>query len=320
MNFSQNEMVLDLDTFDFNDIDDADIQEAAGNPNGRVVEEHEPVNTEFNFDDDEEFDIDEDEEMEDEGDDLPVEGFEAITEALGKLDTIPDTYELDFGGAKVKKGELVQLMNTREEVIQTREALANFANTLVEKEQRINASFEVAKTETDKQLEHVYAMLNNPDKWNSATDVAQLQRARIQLEARKKELDAKGEEARSALAAQREQAMVFNLQKVVKEMGSDAPIKSAARYAEQKGMNLDGLVQNLTPSLVEALNNAAKYEALVNKNKAKLEQATKANRSRSRSAKNLASNKKAPDAKARAWQAFQEGKLDSAQMFNFLED
>lgn len=321
MNISQNEMILDLDTFDFTDIDDSDIQEAVG----KGAEEKYEQPKEFDFDeineDDEEFLFDdEDEEVEQEDDDLPVEGFEDITEALGKLDTIPDSYELNFGNTKVNKGELVNLLNTREEVLQTREAINTFAQRLVEKENVINASFEVAKTETDKQLEHVYSMLNNPDKWNSATDVAQLQRARIQLEARKRELDTKNSEAKAAIDEQRQQAMVFNLQKVVKEMGSDAPIKSAAKYAESKGMNLDGLVQNLTPSLVEALNNAAKYEEFVNKNKSRLEKASKANRVRSRGARTQASEKKAPDVKARAWAAYKAGKMDNSQIFNFLED
>ncbi|MGL5581049.1 MAG: hypothetical protein ACRDCE_08820 [Cetobacterium sp.] len=336
MNVNPNDLVLDMNSFSFDDIDNSDIiespeQYAANNPAKRdmPIREKDPIMqmngegmTDIDFDDimDDEEDFLEDmlEDAEDGG--IPVEGFEEITEALGKLDTVPDNYELNFGTTTVKKGELVELMNTREQVMKTREAIDTFAKGLVEKENIINASFEVAKTETDKQLEHVYSMLNDPDKWNSSTDVAQLQRARIQLEARKKELTAKNEEARAAISEQRQQAMVFNIQKVVKEMGGDAPLKSAAKYAEAKGMNLDAIVQGLTPAMVEALNNAAKYEELVNKNKSRLEQASKSNRARSRSFRSQNTAKKAPDLKARAYQAYKAGKMDSSDFFNYLDD
>ncbi|MGL5964469.1 MAG: hypothetical protein ACRCZ2_08775 [Fusobacteriaceae bacterium] len=328
MNVDQSEMVLNMETFDFNDIndgfDDPSIEDMViRNYNDKVnksatgpfdVEDIDDPDNDFGFND-EEFDTS----VENDEDD--VEDTSYITEALSQLGAIDDAFELDFGGQKVSKGDLVKLLDDRETLSKTREAVDSFTSRLIEKEEAITVSFEVAKTETEKQLEHVYSMLNDPDKWNDNVDVQKLQRARIQLEARKNELDKRGEEATRAIAEQKQQAVIFNIQKVVQEMGSQAPLNEAAQYAQNKGINLDSLVQNLTPSLVQALQNAAKYEALVEKNKTKIAAAASARKPRSVSEKGAkTSNKVTSSERTRAQKLYKQGKLTDADMFKFLED
>lgn len=303
MDFMNNGEMNTVAQFDFADIKDDDAVEPV------------EVEDELSFDDEEEFD-DSDDIAEDEDD---IEEVDDITDALSKLETIPDDFELNFGSAKVNKGELVELLNAREEVTKTREAISGFAMNLAAKEEAVSIAFDVAKTETDKQLDHVYSMLNDPNKWNSSTDVAQLQKARIQLEARKSELDKKGNEARAAIAEQKQQAVVFNIQKVAKEVGQESLTK-AAKFAESRGMDMDALVNGISPALVKALNDAQKYEELLNKNKARLDKAVQDKKPRSTSTKAKTTSRSAASEKKRAQALYRQGKLSHADMFNFLDD
>lgn len=301
----QGGMVLDMDAFDFNDISDDEGNFPEELRDSTYEEEAEP--------DEENFDDMEDDEFED-------EASVNVAEALSKLDSLADDFELSFGETKVAKGELVKMINDRETINKTREAIDVFAGRLSQKEDILNLSFEVAKTETDKQLENIYAMLNHPDKWNTATDVAQLQRTRVMLEARKSELDVKKGEAQAAIAEQKQQASVFRLQKVVQEMGGNGPLNEAAKFAESKGIDMEVLINGASPALVLALQNAAKYEALVSKNKAKLEAAAAEKKARSTPVKGRAVPKNSPSTAKRAQQLFDQGKLSHSDMFKFLTD
>lgn len=302
------DMVLDMDAFDFNSIVDDNGKEPAPEYNEEEYEEGEEGEE---FEDEEGDDIDVEDDLED---------TTSITEALGQLGAIADDFELDFGSTKVQKGELVKLLNDRDTITKTRDAIDGFAGRLVEKENILNVSFEVAKTETDKQLEHVYAMLNDPTKWNSSVDVAALQKNRIALENRKAELETKRTEATAAIAEQKQQAAIFNIQKVVQEMGGNGPLNEAAKYAESKGISLEHVIQGLSPAMVTAFQNAAKYEALVAKNKGKLEAVASARKPRSKPVGSKTAPKVTQSARDKAWAAHRAGKIDAADMFNFLVD
>lgn len=313
-----NEMV---GTFDFMDINDDEVGvELEVNPRtSRGSNIHTDDNSGFDMDmveDEEGFDEFEDDEVEEES----FEDTTSITEALGQLNAIADDYELDFGSQKVSKGELVKLLGDRETIVKTREAIDGLGSRMAGRENDIELFYSVAKTETDKQLDNVYAMLNDPSKWNSNTDVAQLQRARIQLEGRKAELDKSRETAMASMNAQKQELDNARIQRVVAEMGSHAPLQEAAKYAESKGIDLNAIVAGASPALVLALQNAKKYEELVNKNKTRINQTAAQRKARSTPVKAKVSGKMTQNDRDRAWAQHKAGKLDHAAMFNFLAD
>ena len=310
------DMILDMDTFDFASID-SDTPEVARE-----------MPKEFSFmdindEEEDEYNIDIEDDADEVEEDVEEEDYEdttSITDALSQLGAIDDEFELDFGTQKVSKGELVKLLGDRENIIKTREAIDGLGARMVGRETDIELFYTVSKTETDKQLEHVYSMLNDPDKWTSATDVAQLQKARIQLERRKTELDQTKEKAMEGIRAQKQELDTVRIQKVVAEMGSQAPLQEAAQYAEAKGIDLTALVAGCSPALVTALQNAKKYEELVNKNKTKLAATKEAKKPKSVAVRPKTSGKVTASDKQRAQKMYAAGKLSHSDMFKFLED
>lgn len=276
---------------------------------------------------DEDFEFDEDMLFSDEDgieEDVEEDNYEdtsSIEEALGQLGAIADDFELDFGSQKVSKGELVKLLSDRENIIKTRDAIDGLGARMVGREQDIELFYTVNKTETDKNLEYIYGILNDPSKWDGSVDIASLQRSRVEWERRKGELDSVREKAQAALSAQKQELDQARVQKVVAEMGSNAPLQEAAQYAESKGIDLNALVAGCSPALVLALQNAKKYEELTTANKKRLEERKQAKKPRSVAKQGVKTTGKVSSSeKARAQALYKAGKLTHADMFNFLED
>ncbi|MGL5583770.1 MAG: hypothetical protein ACRDCE_22885 [Cetobacterium sp.] len=306
------DMILDMDTFDFTQID-----------GGVEVEEVEDFEEDFDLaDDDSDEDIpdwmkpDEGGEEEEDGDvDVAMQDFDS------SFNLLPDDYEIAFGDTKVSKKDLASVVAARDEITKTKEALTSFVSGIVSKEDVIKTTLTIAKTETELQLDRVNEILDNPDDYTG--DLKQVISAKRTLTARMKELDAKGQEAHAALEAQREQAAALAIQNTAKQVtGGMEAIKDAYSFAQSRGISADIFMKHISPELIAMVQDAKRYTVAMEKNKARATGTAKAKAPTSTaSAKKASAAKAAANKKAALLNRLRAGKhVDPSDAFMLIED
>lgn len=314
------DMVLDMDRFDFNSIDSGDVEVIVDDTSeGETLEEELDTETEDEEFSEEDEDLEDDDEADEEG--LDEGGIDVFQKAL---DVLPEDVEIVVGGVQMTGGELKKLAQTREDTIATYNAIDEFARGLVAREQNIVAKIAVANTETDRQLEQVYKVLNDPEMLNKV-DVAQLQRQRIVLEQRKKDLEEASKEAMEDFNKQKHDSYVFAIEATKRQLGGEKVgtelINEAANYLQSQGVqDLTFFLAGMSPTLVKTIISAKKYQELENANNARLTKAKEGKKVRSVSASKPASQKASVNKeKMRVLNEIKKGKW-SDKTYDFLED
>lgn len=255
------------------------------------------------------------EEEEDDTSDLSMKDFDS------SFSLLPDEYEIAFGDTKVSKKELAQVVAARESITRTNTALESFVSNLVGKEDTVQAVLAVGKTETEKQLERVNEILDNPDDYTgNLKDVISAKRT---LTARMKELETEGQKAMEAINAQREQATALAIQNTAKKItGGMETLRSVADFAKSRGIGHEILMNHVSPELVALLQDAQRYQVAMEKNKARVNGTAKSKAPTSKAAtKKTSEARAAANKKTAILNRMRAGKhVDPSESFLLIQD
>lgn len=267
------EMILNMDSFDFSLIEDDNVSNA---PTKEVVEKEEAdwLNEEYDeeesgdeFEDEEEF-----EEEEDNADSIDLSS---------QFDEIDDEAEFNIGGETITKAEIADVVRTRAELKEAHEGISSYVNNLSEVEMRISTYLNASMTETETRLRQIDNMLQAPERL-TPTEVQKALVAKRDLQARQTQLEANAAQVRAAEEERRQQLDLLKIRQTDSELKARVPgyrgietLKEIAVWAQKEGIDESALRQSMSPALIKALMDAKTYREKVGGKKAIRENAQK---------------------------------------------
>lgn len=313
MNEEMNEMMLDLDTFDFSMIDDeADTPSPA---------KKEPIEEEEGFEGEEDtFEGDEDsEEVEDDASDLEEEEHSAPD-----FDEFDDAYEFNVDGVVVTKADMLDTVRSRNAIKEAQTSLFGYMKTINEANNRMDAVLRASISESEMKLQEINSMLDRPSDIQPSRLQALLQakkdtQARLStLEDNAMKLKREQEEAQDALNLSRITQTDMALRGTPEYHGIDT-IRELAQWAQKLGVDGNAMMAGMSPALVKVLMDAKKYNDVKEQKTSKVRTLAKPV-PKSSSAKKPASKAPASGSKAKQEALKRVNKGDFSNAFDFLED
>lgn len=315
------DMVLDMDTFDFSTIDGGDDKgsNAIREFDFNDINDEDDLNTGFDLDEAEA-------EFEDEEDEGP--SFSNLSSFAEQFDDIPDDIEFKVGGVSMSKADIASAIARSEEVNNTYSELEKYVSNLNANEAFIQDKLNFSMSETETKLRHYNNLLSRPDRL-SASELREVYMHKQELEKRYSTIEQDIVAVRNAHNARRDEVNVQRVKQTnVAMRGTDGwkgleTIRELASFAESNGMSADTVMEGMSPGLMKMLLNAKRYEETVSGSKRRVQNAVKGNAPRSVSSKPKA---KSPSAggrtaqKARAAKLYSQGKMSHSDMFQFLDD
>lgn len=313
----QDDMILDMDTFDFNDILNSDFEEKGNVP------------TELNFEDindyaedEEDHGLDElEEEVEEEGN-----SFSNLSSFAESFDDIPDDIEFKVNGVAMSKADIAAAITKREEVDNSYTELEKYVANLNANEAFVQDKLNLSMSETETKLRHYNNLLSRPDKM-SAHELREVYMHKSELEKRYATLEQDIVAVRNAHNARRDEVNVQRVKSTnVAMRGTEGwkgleTIRELASFAKDNGISPDVVMEGMSPGMMKMLLDAKKYQETISGSKKRVKDVVRgSNAPRSVSSKSKA---KSPSAglnqKARAAKLYAQGKLSNADMFKFLD-
>lgn len=304
------DMLLDMDAFDFSMIADEDApQEKAPAP---VQQEEAYEDDDFSW----EQDSDEDEEVveEDDGEDHDFDPSDFDS----SFSLLPDEYEIAIGDVKIAKKDLAQVVTAKDDILNTQRALDTFCASMMTRQTAVETAMAVAKTEVEKQMDYVNSILDDDDA--SPEQIAQAHRAKRQLRAREQELKAQASAAEEALFAQKQQAIQYAVDATARQIpGGKKAVQQAVQYATGLGVNGDALAQSISPALVNMVLDAMRWNNMQKDNSKRVSNAAKAKAPTSATPKKNVTRQEA-SRKAAIVNKMKRGEITGADAFAYIQD
>lgn len=320
-----NEMMIDMDSFDFSMLGDEDATPV----NAPVVEEEDfEDNSDLNFDFDSEDGVDDGED--EEGEELDEDGINSLQDFASSFDDIPDTLEFNIGGEVVAKADIVQAAKQRKEIASDHEELKTYIQNLNDIEQRQEGYMNLAISETESRLNSIYAKLQNPASMTQA-QLTQALTSKAQLEEHYKVLETNVLNSRAEAQTRRDHVNQIKVRQTDLAMRGTAGYKGVetlrglANFAQESGLDPQNILDSISPAFVSMLMDAKRFRDATASKRSKLEAITSKKVSstspRSTSSRPKAKTVRATNAnKAAIMKKAAQGTLSSEDFFNNLED
>lgn len=325
---SSNDMILDLDNFDFSLIDSDDSQVVDKEPeyDFNADDDVSVVEDEFVYDDEDSNDDDMDD---DGGDDEP--SFTNVAEFAEKFEDIPDDVEFVIDGNKVTKADLAQSVRNKVELDEARNGLSTYIQNLSATEAKIQDYIKLSVSETENRLTAINQMLARPESL-SPSDLQKAFVAKRDLEARYAALEQNVSGLRQAEAERKEQVAIAKIRQAdVALRGTPGysgmnTIRDIAAFGESNGLSSELLMEGMSPSLIRLLMDAKMYREKVGGGKDRIKAAVSGKKQapNARSVSSRSSKKPAKGssnynrAKNEAMKKYASG--DASAIFDYLED
>lgn len=322
---NQEDMFIDIDSFDFNSIDsDIEVVPTKAPKPSTVVEETDDSDDDFEYDyDEDEVEGGEEVEAEDE-DDMSADTMQSFAENFADL---PDELEFNFGDEKITKGEFVQAAKQRREINMVHEEMSGYIKSLSDNETRIQGYLAASMSETEARLMAVNEKLANPDEL-APSDLKKYYTAKRDLEARHRELENNMAKVREEEIARKEQINVIKIRQTDIALrgtpgyaGMDT-IRELALFAEQSGLSSEMMLEGMSPELIKLLMDAKKFRSGKAARDAKLSAASKGKAPQSVASKpkpSKHSGKALSAKKAMALKALNSGNIPT-DFYDVIED
>lgn len=311
-------MLLDIENFDFNMIDDGDDAASVVPGDADYEEVFDEDESSIN---DEEF-IDDEQEAE-EKEEVSLMSF------AENFSEIPDDLEFTIDGAKVTKADLTNTFKAKAEVEEAREGLNTYIKNLTATEAKVQDYIKLSVSETENRLKAVNNLLANPESM-SPSDVQKALVAKRDLENRYRALETNIAGLRQAEAERKEQVSIAKIRQAdVSLRGTPgyagmSTIREVATFAEANGISSEILMEGMSPGLIKLLMDAKTYRDKVGSSKDRIKSAavkTKGTANRSVSSKPKATTGAKPRMKSEvAFQRFAKGEMAAADVFQFIKD
>lgn len=318
----KDDMIMDMDTFDFNsivdynDIDDTDAPRVSDDEDFDV----DVVDEDF---EDEDFD---DEDLDDEDDGIASELSPA--ELAAKFSDIPDDVELMIGDVKATKADLVNHIKEIDDFKVRKGQLDGYFGTFEQIDTQMNSQFIKNYTETEMKLNSFKQKLNNPQLMDSERGM--IYRDIEKLENNKRLINNEVEQYQRARTLRDEQAEQVRLNETNTEMskryGRDWATKMApaiTNYVVESGLASPEIRKALSPALLEMVIKAQKYDNLAkgSKEKVKAKAAGSVKTARSTSSNSSKKNQGVKDTKRSSdLRKYNRGQLTGADAWHLIKD
>lgn len=329
-----NDIIIDLDSFDFNSLDDSDI---SGNiaPAKRAEPEEEIYEDDsFNLDeiDDEYADEDSEEDSDEDEDEggTAEDDFNTVKDFAEKFDDIPDDLEFKIGDGVFTKNDIRETISKRAELSESYQEMSVYVQNIQASESAIADAMNLSMSEAQTRLIALNQALSKPEELDPR-DVQRYLTAKRDTEARYNELQDNVAKVRKAEDERKQEISVMRIKQTdVAMRGTDGwkgipSIGEYTKFAESKGLNSDLVLSGMSPGLITILMNAKKYEDLTAKNKGRIKASVKGTAPRSVASKAPSRNSTSPKSASKAsrqaaLQKMSRGKLDSKEFFDNLID
>lgn len=314
---NNNDMIIDIDNFDFSQIDDVKEE---------VVEVKTTHDLWSDDADEDSYDLDNEEEVEEEDGEGDEPSFTDLNSFAKSFDDIPDDIEFTVGGQAFTKADIAETISRKTEMDNSYRELETYVSNLNASEQVIQEKLNLSMSETETKLRYYNNILARPENL-SPQDLRQAYINKQELEKRHASLEQNVAEVRAANAARKD---AVNIQRVkstniamrgVEGWKGVETIRDLAGFAQTQGMSPDLVMEGMSPGLMKMLMNAKKYEETLGANKKRVQNAVKKGGNSPRSVSSKPTTKKASTSdRARAAKLYEQGKLSHSQMFDFLVD
>lgn len=303
------DMILDMDNFDFSSImdEDSEVMEQE-----EAVEEVQHEDNDFSWEREDDVEEEVDFEVEDNNDGADTAAFEE------SFSSLPDDYEIAIGDARISKKDLHQVVTAKADILDTQKSLDTFCASLMAQQKNIDTFYTVKKTEVEKYLEHIDAVIN--DDRSTDAQVAAALREQRKYKAQEQELKHAANEARAAIEAQQQQAIQYAVDNTARQVtGGRKAVQQAVQYASSLGINSDALAQSISPELINLVLDAQRYRKQQESNKARVSAAVKGKAPVSAPSKKNVS-RQADSRRAAQVNKVKRGELTGADAFAFIVD
>lgn len=329
----QDDMILDMHSFDFNTIVDYDDDNATNTPRSpRVSRGGNDADLDGGFDMDmiededgfdEEFD---DEAFDDEDEDDGLGSEFSPTELASRFSDIPDDIELMVGDIKATKADLVNHIRDIDDFKVRKGQLDGYFGTFEQIDTQMNSQFIKNYTETEMKLNSFKQKLNNPQLMDSERGM--IYRDIEKLENNKRLINNEVEQYQRARTMRDEQAEQVRLNETNTEMsnryGRDWATKMApaiTQYVVDSGLASPEIRKALSPALLEMVIKAQKYDNLAKGSKEKVKEASKGKTARSTSSNASKKNQGVKDTKRSSdLRKYNRGQLTGADAWHLIKD
>lgn len=282
------EMIIDMNAFNFDDIIDYEDDNTPAAPRSpRVPRGSNDAGNDTGFDlgmldGDEEFDEEFDGEYEDEEqDDAPRDLHSVISEVANEFDSIDDEFEFTIGGEKIAKRDIAEVVRTRAEMKEAYEGLSGYVNNLSETEMRINTYLQASMTETETRLRQVEQMLQRPEAM-TPSEVQKALVAKRDLTARQSQLEANAAQIRGAEEERRQQLDIMKIRQTDATLKTSVPgykgiqtMKEISTWAQKEGISEADIRASMSPAMMKMMMDAKLYREKVGGKKTIREAAAK---------------------------------------------
>lgn len=310
-------MVLDIDNFDFNSIDDG---------NASVPVEEETLPEQLTEEEVEEFEDEDYEEQEDEEDDelASEDKINSIKEFAEQFEDLPDDLTFKLGDAAFTKADLVKTIKAKEEVDEAHEAFTSFVENLNVINQRQELYVRGSMSETEMKLAEINQALANPATI-APSKLQALLEAKNSYEQRHAALE---QNLMKVMEDNKARKDASNLGKIRQTdlMMRGTPgytgintIRDLAQWAQKEGINGDAIVEGMSPQFIQILMDAKKFREEAAGRKERIKKAV-ASPTSVTSKKKAAPTKNTSAQKEKVLKAVQEGKASVGDLWDYLED
>lgn len=257
MNEEINEMMLDLDTFNFEEIDEGEAEEVEVSEEAEVSEENEIEDLE--------------EEVE--------EGAEGV-EVADAFNDLAEDYEFTIDGATVTKGDLVDTIKSREQIKEAQASLLNYMQVVNAKTASMESIVETSITESELKLQEINRILANP----TSVDPVHLQRvlqAKNDTEKRVTMLRdnaAKLQQEKEHQMEELNKSRIYQTDMALKGVagytGMDS-LREVCQWAQGQGIDGNAVIAGMSPGLIKVLMDAKRYQEVRSQKASKIKPVVK---------------------------------------------
>lgn len=315
------DMILNMDDFDFNMID-ADDSSGVDEQAQRYLEPELPEEG-----DEEEWGYSNEEESTEEVDE--ESGLASIDDLAQNFDTLPEDVAFTINGEAVSKKEIAEIVKTRSDLKEASEGLSDYVSNLSEVEMRVQSYLAASMSETETRLRQIEQMLNQPERM-TPTELQKAYIAQRDLRARQTVLEQNAANVRDEEIQRRQAVNMMKINQTNAQLKASVPgwkgkdsLREVASWAQQQGLKEDSLVEAMSPEFIKILMDAKMYREKVSGKKAIVEKArAKPAAQKSVSSKPKSSNLRGAVGERQRAAAYDKAMKagDSSAAFNFLMD
>lgn len=318
------DMIIDVNDFAMLEDDFIDNSGVSNAPKAQPVErQRENPRDEYEDSFEDADDLFDDEQLEEFAEEDRLEQMDDNELSTHMFDEIADDAVLTLGDASVTKRELAELVRVKQEVKDAYEMLAGFSQAMERRELENNTKVYAATLECDRQIEAIQRRMNDPltnpsEKGNLWSQLQNLQNRKETISREASEYSKSMEDSKIKSIQQRYNVMNAEMSREVQNWREEGP--KLQSFLEKSGMKMDDVHNVVSPAFARIILKAMRYEETVEASKATVKEKLKSKPQRAINSSSR-SGKVSSGKRQRVLNTLNKGgHVDSATMFDFLED